>query len=224
MEGHSIAPYTSEFNQWDQARPPVGHTKDHLISTHYIMLQLQIWCWGISEIGHVDSVTLFMMHKCYWCLYRAVPLILLIKTIIWGIIPQGKSTLYSHAREYKGSVYSEKHGWAASFQMVRIRYPTCLLSWCQEPEAILEAQMQQPGALWWSPHSRPPWPQFLFSFVSDFLLDNYLTAGVLLGSLPKCFLQQKGVEVNKSTNIKRLEESRLKECVVAMECPGCTGS
>lgn len=34
---------------------------------------------------------------------------------------------------------------------------------------MLEAQMQQPGELWWPLQA---WPRFLFPFVSDFLLHN----------------------------------------------------
>ena len=43
------------------------------------------------------------MNKCYWCLYHAVFLTII---IIKKLIPPGKVTLYSHAR--KDSVSSEK--------------------------------------------------------------------------------------------------------------------
>ena len=39
---------------------------------------------------------------------------------------------------------------------------------------------------------------------------------MFLGSLPTCFSQQKGVEINKLMDIKQLKESGLKGCVLAM--------
>lgn len=67
-------------------------------------------------------------------------------------------------------------------------------------------------------------PDFNFYFpVSDFLLGNYFAPGTFLRNLPKCFSQQKGVEMNKLTNIKWLKESRLEEPVWAMECTWAQG-
>lgn len=43
---------------------------------------------------------------------------------------------------------------------------------------------------------------------------------MFLGILPKCFSQQKGIEINKSTGIKWLEKSGLEEHIVGMECTG----
>ena len=93
MEDHPIASWSSEFSQWDQAdHQPI--TKDYRISAPYRMSAsaLMLVSRGNRQCGFCYSI----MIKCYWCLYHAVFLTII---IIKKIIPPGKVTLYSHARK-----------------------------------------------------------------------------------------------------------------------------
>lgn len=92
----------------------------------------------------------------------------------------------------------------------------CLLS-CLDTHH-LGCSDAQPWELLWPLHA---WPGLAFPFVSDFLFDNYFTAGVFLGNLPKCFSQRKGRGRDQSKGIRRLEGAESRRTFLAMERTGC---
>lgn len=87
----------------------------------------------------MDSVTLFVMNKCYQCLYHAVPLTIII--IIFKKFPPGKATLYSHAGKDSASTEKLVSNFLPSGEYQApdpVSFPDC-----QETRVTLEAQMQQ---------------------------------------------------------------------------------
>lgn len=185
VEDHPIASWSSESSQWDQANHQLI-TKDYHISAPYRMSAsaLMLGSRGNRPCGFCYSI----MNKCYWCLYHAVFLTIV---IIKKIIRPGKVPLYSHAR--KDAVSSEK-----------LESNFLLSSEDQAPDAFpfpdhhavpvtLEAQMQPSQELLGPhPHGWSPNFDFYFPLFLNFLLDNFFTMGMLSCKPPQTFLQPKG--------------------------------